>query len=178
MSKTRVNSPPLLHGENHRLSLAPFATVYDGLASHMIEAGVVPLLSHNCWDQPIAVTGGGAGAAAAESDGGAAAAATATGWSLQPPARFLPFHVPMDIPSSTARGEGIASVCELPAAYSTALLSHVQRLGRFRDELQALTCTEEMRREVQAAVQSSFGEWLQRTGNARQLTDLMAQASW
>ena len=35
-----------------------------------------------------------------------------------------------------------------------------------------------VRRDVQAAVQEGFGEWLQRTGNVRQLTDLMAQATW
>jgi len=54
----------------------------------------------------------------------------------------------------------------------------VQRLAHFRDEIAALRCTEEVRCEVQAALQAGFKDWLQRTGNIRQVTDLMAQPSW
>jgi len=59
-----------------------------------------------------------------------------------------------------------------------ALVTHVQRLAHFRDEIAALRCTEEVRCEVQAALQAGFKDWLQRTGNIRQVTDLMAQPSW
>ena len=178
-----VNSPPLLVGANRRLVLAPFATAYDGHRPHG-RGRRVPLLSHN-WGAPVAVAppppaAAAAATATADAAGATAASADATsaGWSLLPPARFLPFHIPMDIPPAAAHGEGVAPPCELPREYSNALLSQIQRLGRFRDELLNLTCTEEARREVQAVVQASFSEWLQRTGNARQLTDLMAQTTW
>ena len=39
-------------------------------------------------------------------------------------------------------------------------------------------CSSQMRREVQATVHAGFKDWLQRTGNIRQVTDLMAQQSW
>ena len=151
-----VCSPPLVWGENHRLSLAPFATVYDGLQEHVARAQLHTLLARNSWADPVALTSGGG-------NGGTGAAA---GWSLLPPARFLPFHIPVDVPAATARGEGVAPLCELPSEYSTALFGHVQRLARFRDEVSALRCTEEMRREVQATVHAGFKDWLQRTGTS------------
>ncbi len=143
-----VNSPPLLMGENHRVHLAPFGTIYEGLTRHMSAARVLPQLHANFWDAPVSPTRplalGGAGAADVPAEPACA---------LLPPARFLPFHVPMDIPPTAARGEGAAPVCELPAEYAAALVGHVQRMLRFRD-------------------------WLQRTGNLRQVTDLMAQPTW
>ena len=54
----------------------------------------------------------------------------------------------------------------------------MQRLARFRDEIQTLSCTEEVRREVQATLNAGFQEWLQRTGNVRQVQDLAAQQMW
>jgi len=84
----------------------------------------------------------------------------------------------MDIPVAAARGEGTPPVCELPTDYAAALISHVHRLVRFRDEVASLRCTEAVRSEVQATLHAGFKDWLQRTGNLRQVTDLMAQATW
>ena len=42
-------------------------------------------------------------------------------------------------------------------------------------ELSALSCSVETRREVKSILVSSFKDWLQRTGNMRQLHDLMGQ---
>lgn len=36
----------------------------------------------------------------------------------------------------------------------------------------------QVRREVQATLHAGFKDWLQRTGNARQITDLMAMQTW
>ena len=183
-----VNSPPLIFGENPKLQLAPFPTVYAGLADHMVQSQLSPLLSHNFWNAPAIPTAAPATAmapapaAVGRTDPSAAAGAsvgtTTPRFTLLPPARFLPFHVPMDIPSAAAHGEGIAPPCELPTEYSTALLGHVQRLARFRDELQTLSCSEDIRREVQATVNAGFHQWLQRTGHMRHLNDLAAQQTW
>lgn len=172
-----LNSPPLVFGENHRLYLAPFATVYKGLAEHMVQSRLSPALCDNCWDQPIAI------AAPSASSSGATTAAdddasTPPCCAVLPPAKFLPFHVPMDVPERAAHGEGVAPYCELPTAYSTALLGHVTRLAHFRDEIGALMCSDAMRREVQKAIGGGFHEWLQRTGNIRQVADLSAQGAW
>ncbi|KOO34934.1 tbcc domain-containing protein 1 [Chrysochromulina tobinii] len=62
--------------------------------------------------------------------------------------------------------------------YADALVGHVTRMLRFRDEIAALRCSEAVRSEVQATLHAGFRDWLQRTGNLRQVTDLMAQPTW
>lgn len=152
--------------------------MYDGLAEHIAQARLSTQLARNHWNTPIAITNErGNGNSPGEENVGHGAGKN-SGCSLLAPARFLPFHIPMDVPASTMRGEGASPLCELPSEYSTVLLTHVQRLVRARDEIATLSCTEELRRAVQATVQGGFNEWLQRTGNARQVVDLMAQTSW
>ena len=182
-----VNTPPLVWGENHRVQLAPFGTVYEGLAAHMDTARVSRDLSANHWSRPISPNGPmdlpqglqlprpfgdvvsmvAKGAAAAAADAEAPCA-------LLPPTRFVPFHVPFDIPPAAQRGEGVPPVCELPAEYANGLLSHVQRLARFHDEIDALRCPDQVRQEVKATLHAGFTDWLQRTGNIRQINDLLA----
>ena len=145
----------------------------------MAAAHVLPQLLANFWDTPVSSTGPLAlGTAAAEHSESVGAALAEPACALLPPARFLPFHVPMDIPSTAARGEGAAPVCELPTEYADALVGHVTRLLRFRDEIAALRCSEAVRSEVQATLHAGFRDWLQRTGNLRQVTDLMGQPTW
>ena len=69
-------------------------------------------------------------------------------------------------------------MCELPTEYADALVGHVTRLLRFRDEIAALRCSEAVRSEVQATLHAGFRDWLQRTGNLRQVTDLLGQPTW
>ena len=179
-----VNSPPLVFGENHRVHLAPFATVYGGLAEHMAHSQLSPALGRNCWDEPVALASGSSSGALASPPAVAPPStdkdgeAPPSGCALLPPAKFLPFNVPMDVPAAAAHGEGVAPLCELPTEYSTALLAHVQRLARFRDEIGALSCSDEVRRDVQRTVSAGFQDWLHRTGNIRQLADLASQPSW
>ena len=166
-----VNTPPLLWGEVHRLWLAPFVTVYQSLAAHMAAAKVKHSLVANKWDAPLSLSdsivlgegGGGGGERPC---------------SMLPPARFTPFHVPMDLCPATARGEGVPSYCELPRAYADALAAHVNRLASFTREVEGLKCSEPVRAEVQAAMHEGFKEWLHRTGNMRQVQDLLGQESW
>ena len=70
-------------------------------------------------------------------------------------------------------GVGVPPVCELPVEYAMALASRIDRLLAFKAELSALECSACSRRNVCHAMQTHFKEWLLRTGNVRQLHDLM-----
>ena len=169
-----VNSPPLIWGENHRLLLAPLGIVYAGLAAHMACAGVLAPLVHNLWRRPVSFSVVAAFDGSPEC-GGLQNAAASTKWALLPPARFLPFHVPVDAPPGAANcGLSERPHCELPGEYAAALLGHTQRLGLFLDEIAQLACTDKRRRQMRAALHDGFGGWLMRTGSTRLIVDLMA----
>ena len=65
-------------------------------------------------------------------------------------------------------------MCELPAEYAAALRRASQRLEDFRAELDALDTSVSLKQELQRTLQANFKEWLQRSGNLRQLHDLVA----
>ena len=91
-------------------------------------------------------------------------------------------------------------MCELPAEYAAALRRASQRLEDFRAELDALDASAPLKQELhislylpyishvspvylasaplkqelQRTLQANFKEWLQRSGNLRQLHDLVA----
>ena len=81
--------------------------------------------------------------------------------------------MPVDLPSSGASEAGIGAVAELPVEYATALGDHVGRLREFAEALDALGCSEQMRADVGAALAARFKAWLVRTGNMRQLNELL-----
>ena len=185
-----VSSPPLIWGENHRLFLAPYGTVYSGLATDMQKAKVQPQLKHNYWrmpttftsnDEAIAVTGSSASpskeglrmASPTRRESGGASGEKK--WNVLPPTKYLPFHVPLDDNSMGGNGgNGVPPHCELPGEYAASLLGHVQRLALARDDLAGLNCSEEVRNELEATLHAGFKEWLVKTGNIRQLSDLAA----
>jgi len=175
-----VNAPPLIWGENHRLTLAPFGTVYRSLAEHLDAVKVKPQLEFNFWGRPFDCCANLTAVAQAETGeagdkgGPLPAQPLPNGCALMAPSNYLPFHVPVEVPAEASEGRGVPPVCELPTEYAEALAAHIRRLGDFERELAALQCSGEVRREVQNALQASFKEWLVRTGNMRQLNDLMA----
>ena len=59
-----------------------------------------------------------------------------------------------------------------------ALASAISRLSDFHRELDALECDAGAREQVESMLNERFKEWLNRTGNIRQVTDLMAQPTW
>ena len=71
---------------------------------------------------------------------------------------------------------GLAPACALPPEYDRALTAKFQRVADFQRELAGIECPPELRAEVQATLQSHFKEWLVRTGNMRQITDLLKLA--
>ena len=122
--------------------------------AHTTDGGEPPPARQNFWGRPVAAHGDKCDAA----------------YTLLPPSKFLPFAVP----GGEAAG-GAPFEFELPTEYRAALQAHAERLQRFEAELSAMSCSAEMQAEVKSSLISSFKEWLQRTGNMRQLHDLMGQ---
>lgn len=158
---------PLLWGENHRLTLAPFGAVYASLPRHLSAAGLSPELRHNRWAEPICclpslTTGTAPGASGC--------------FCLLAPRSYLPFHIPFDVPAGETAGGRIAPVVQLPDEYAEALACHAKQLLHFSEELGELMGSDGVKSEVGAALQARFREWLVRTGNMRQVVELLAAA--
>ncbi|KAG8463768.1 hypothetical protein KFE25_004041 [Diacronema lutheri] len=172
-----ANRPPILTGENHRVSLAPFNAFFPRLARDLEDARIETRLAANLWDKPVAFSA---------PDGPVPPAVA----SLLPPDRFLPFAVPFEsgaLPSSPAQhGSAAAGLlraesdwetagnpCELPREYAAALAAAKRRLLAFQAQLGRISAPA-VREEVQAAVHGRFKEWLVKSGHMRQVHDLMA----
>jgi len=154
-----ANTRPVITGENHRLQLAPFAAAYARLEEDMQVARVRPQLSANRWADPVQFSNPGA--------------APAPGTlSLLPPERFLPFTVPFEFKGDVSDGER-RGPCQIPHAYLQALTTARSRLEDFQAELSRVAAAPAVKEEVQAAVHRRFKEWLVKTGNMRQVQDLM-----
>lgn len=128
-----ANRPPILTGENHRVSLAPFNAFFPRLARDLEDARIETRLAANLWDKPVAFSA---------PDGPVPPAVA----SLLPPDRFLPFAVPFEsgaLPSSPAQhGSAAAGLlraesdwetagnpCELPREYAAVRRARSRRLG-------------------------------------------------
>lgn len=188
-----IATPPLLWGDNHRLTLAPLHSTYAGLAAHLATAGLSPHLDHNYWSRPLHLSHELSAAPPADATSGDAPpphAHAPTPYAptphapppggadervvLLPPHKLTPFHIPVDVPAGAAQGQGTAPVCELPAEYAAALRRSSRRLDDFRAEVEALDTSASLKQELQRTLQANFKEWLQRSGNLRQLHDLVA----
>jgi len=161
---------PLLWGENHRLVLAPFGVVYGSLAKHMKAARISPKLCCNCWDQPICCA---ASHSTMSSLGGTATDQMEACYSFLPPCAYLLFHVPFDVPADAKPGSIMEQVVELPPPYAESLAQRSKQLSDFSAQLDELQCSHGVKEEVSTALQIRFREWLIRTGNMRQLIDLV-----
>jgi hypothetical protein len=235
-----IATPPLLYGDNHRLTLAPLHSAYAGLAAHLATAGLSPHLEHNYWSRPLHLSHELSAAPPANATSGDAPPphalappphAPLPGGAdervvLLPPHKLTPFHVPVDVPAGAApprlrppprpapahapaslartrrppltrcplhgschtqaaaqapsrppfatQGQGTVPVCELPTEYAAALRRSSRRLDDFRAEVDALDTSASLKQELQRTLQANFKEWLQRSGNLRQLHDLVA----
>ena len=234
-----IATPPLLWGDNHRLTLAPLHSAYAGLAAHLATAGLSPHLEHNYWSRPLHLSHELSAAPPADATSGDAPPPHALAPPphaplpgaadervvLLPPHKLTPFHVPVDVPAGAAQarlrpapppppapalprspapapaltrcpparvlphasrrpgptrlpyasqGQGTVPVCELPAEYAAALRRSSRRLDDFRAEVEALDTSASLKQELQRTLQANFKEWLQRSGNLRQLHDLVA----
>uniref|UniRef100_A0A7S4JE39 Uncharacterized protein n=1 Tax=Prymnesium polylepis TaxID=72548 RepID=A0A7S4JE39_9EUKA len=128
----------------------------------MRNAAVSGSLEQNCWGRPAEVHTDKAESA----------------YTLLPPAKYLPFAVPIDAAAVDGCGGGAlaaAAPLELPREYAEALHAHAERLARYQAELAALSCSAETRREVHTVLAACFKDWLTRTGNMRQVHDLVGQ---
>mmetsp|Transcript_42679 Transcript_42679/g.106216 ORF Transcript_42679/g.106216 Transcript_42679/m.106216 type:complete len:287 (+) Transcript_42679:3-863(+) len=151
-----VNSPPLIWGENHRLFLAPTCAAYPRIEEHLRDATIAPSLSQNYWNRPADLF-----------------ISPEASYSLLPAAKFLPFSVPFDLRPDG--GDASPFRFELPPEYSAALRAHQRRLSKLGAELGGLRCSSETRGEAQSVLAGNFKDWLHRTGNIRQLHDLLGK---
>ena len=60
----------------------------------------------------------------------------------------------------------------LPAAYADATEAKVRRVGELQAAVREAALDEGRRRELQAAIQAHFRDWLVSSGNMRQIFDL------
>ena len=157
-----VNSSPLLHGNVHRIGLAPLNAYYGGMEQHMMEAGVNPLL--NLWKEPV-VLAPLTGSPQKLSPG---ALHPDESYHIIQPSHFLPFSVPF----KTA-GPTVAIPSELPVEYEEALQQRVERVHHLRKRMQEECADENVRKDMQQLVEARFKEWLNTSGNIREVQDLL-----
>ena len=112
-----IATPPLLWGDNHRLTLAPLHSAYAGLAAHLATAGLSPHLEHNYWSRPLHLSHELSAASPADATSGDAPPPHALAPPphaplpgaadervvLLPPHKLTPFHVPVDVPAGAAQ---------------------------------------------------------------------------
>jgi hypothetical protein len=170
---------PVVSGEVHGVTLAPFNTTYPRLEEHLRAAGLNPRAG-NLWDRPVVVTSTDAIAvplalsaslAPMSIDDAQAAAAKdeASKVTLLDPMLFTSTSVPFNMP-----GETVANPFELPLAFSRALDARARATKDLREGLRATAAGDPDReREMQQWVQARFREWMASSGNTRVVQDLL-----
>jgi len=149
------NSPPVLHGDNRGVQLGPFNTFYGKLESHLQQAGLDTTV--NVWDQVST-------AFAADESSPIAQA------SLITPEEFLPLAVPF---GAATISPGAQNPVTLPPEYMAAVNKKQQAVLHLREKIQGMPMDEPTKAQLHAAVQAKFKEWLVKSGNIRQVWDLV-----
>ena len=173
-----VAHPPLVLGDTRGVRVAPYNTHYDALGAHLAVTGLTPALAHaNCWDAAVTL-------APPPHHGAAPAGAAAPKPALVslPPEEFCPFVVPFPAAADGAAASALppfsrappttANPFPLPHAYATATEAKVRRVGELQASVREASLDDARRRELQAAIQAHFREWLVASGNMRQIFDL------
>lgn len=170
---------PVVSGEVHGITLAPFNTTYPRLEEHLRAAGLNPRAG-NLWDRPVVATSTDAVAvplalsaslAPMSIDDAQAVAAKdeASKVTLLDPMLFTSVSVPFNMP-----GDTVANPFELPLAFSRALDARARATKDLREGLRATAAGDPDReREMQQWVQARFREWMASSGNTRVVQDLL-----
>jgi TBCC domain-containing protein 1 len=113
-------------------------------------------------------------------------AITACGVTSLPPEEYAPLVVPFSVcsregqaetaPTSTG-GAAPGSPFSLPPGYVAALEARLRRVADVQGAVRDAQLDESKRKELQAAIQGHFREWLVVTGNMRQVVDLSRVAT-
>eukprot|EP00898_Chlorokybus_atmophyticus_P006070 jgi/Chlat1/6464/Chrsp45S05975 len=162
-----VKLRPLLLGDNRHLEVAPYNTFYPQLGQHLVDVGLDP--SVNNWDRPVGLV-----RAPQENDmdeGETVDGVSKRELSLLSPEKFLPFVVPFR-PKEPFENPTLANPYTLPVAYAAALESKIKAVADLRQAVRDANLEEGRRRDLQNVIQLHFKDWLQTSGNLRQVYDL------
>lgn len=178
---TYTPTHPIISGDCRGLRLAPHNAHYPRLLSHMSLAGVRILPDS---DKPRDGTGGTDGywglplivhthspeaePEVHEGSDGLSEAEGATYHKLSP-AGFSALVVPVVGLKPTSG----APLLPLPEEYAKALTTQRNSVRALRRAIREMGLEDAQRKELQAAVQANFREWLATSGNLRQVTDLV-----
>ncbi|CAB4033200.1 TBCC domain-containing 1-like [Paramuricea clavata] len=84
------------------------------------------------------------------------------------PGAFFTFSIPFDMKGNTKR-----CPVPLPESYELAIHSREKRVDDWHQLVRESKLAKSQRKQLQAAVQHRFQEWLSDTGNAHQLEGLL-----
>jgi hypothetical protein len=149
-----TNNAPILVGDNENVKFAPYDSHYPSLEEHLQTAGVSPKL--NLFNERIPAT------------------------MLLPAHQFAPVSIPLP-PSSVSSTTAVtrSNPCPVPQAYADAAAARANRAKAVAAQIQDAhrRLEEAGRRDLAAGlrqrVQRAFAEWLETTGQAQCIADLM-----
>lgn len=161
--------PPILTGDTRGIKLAPFNVLYSQLNAALQGAGMrfEPDFV-DVWAHPVCCTLGSPDETLS-SRGGLDDPTTST-YNFVHPKSFQPVVLPEGGRVTYQK----PSLC-LPQVYSDAFKFRVEEMKAFQKQLAEIQ-DEGKRRRAQQAIQGHFKEWLQATGKARHLADLVRLA--
>ncbi len=167
--------PPLALGDTRGVRVAPYNTHYDALGAHLAAAGLGALVGGaGAWQRHVQLPPPSAPPAKPP-------------LSPLPADEFCPFVVPFSARAGASGPDGeapapprdarappatTANPFPLPAAYADATEAKVRRVGELQTAVREAALDDARRRELQAAIQSHFRDWLITSGNMRQIFDL------
>ena len=141
---------PLIFHHNSDLVFAPYNTSYRKLEEHMFMVGLAP--TPNLWDKPVLMGDG-----------------TEEGvFRLMRPQEFCNTIIPFRIDGNTSKNP-----IAIPERYQAALAHKLQRIKGWNTCLDEAALQPEQRSLLSQTVQAKFQEWLQTSGYARLLEDLV-----
>lgn len=150
-----ANSAPVLHGDNRGVQLGPFNTFYGKLEMHLQQAAIDT--ATNRWDQ--------FSTAFTEYEPSPLAQA-----SLISADDFLPIAVPF---GAATISPGALNPVPLPAAYVEAVNAKQAAVVQLKERIQAMPMDDNTKAQLHLAIQGKFKEWLVKSGNIRQIWDLV-----
>jgi hypothetical protein len=149
-----ANSAPILHGDNRGVQIGPLNTFYGKMEQHISEAGLTP--TQNNWDQYST--------AFAEYEPSPIPQALTIS-----PEDFFPIAIPF----GAAMHPGAINPVPLPKEYVDAVNTKQGAVVQLKERIQAMPMDEATKAQLHIAIQGKFKEWLVKSGNIRQIWDLV-----
>jgi len=147
-----TTTAPVLHGDCRNVQFAPFNTFYTRLEADLQAAGLDP--QKNEWDNLCT--------AFLPHD------LTERAINILPAQEFLPVAIPFGNLSPAA-----ANPVPMAAQYVQALSQKQQAVMELKDRIVQMPMDDEVRVQMHHIIQARFKEWLIKSGNIRQVGDLV-----